>query len=91
MKDDNFGFAVILSGNGSGGPYLYRSGPARPASTNPNKDAPDHYQTTYYSKTKIVVFYSLIDQLAVNKPMVCPLKIARILRRYQDEKLNMYH
>ena len=23
-------------------------------------DAPDHYQTTYVSKTKIVVFYSLI-------------------------------
>ena len=24
-------------------------------------DAPDHYQTTYVSKTKIVVFYSLSD------------------------------
>ena len=25
---------------------------ARPASTTPNMDAPDHYQTTYDSKTK---------------------------------------
>ena len=32
----------------------YRSG------YTPNMDAPDHYQTTYDSKTKIVVFYSLI-------------------------------
>ena len=31
-----------------------------PASTTPNIDAPDNYQTTYDSKTKIVVFYSLI-------------------------------
>ena len=34
--------------------------PALPASTTPNMDAPDHYQMTYDSKTKIVVFYSLI-------------------------------
>ena len=26
-------------------------------------DAPDHYQTTYVSKTKIVVFYSLTNSL----------------------------
>jgi hypothetical protein len=32
---------------------------ARPASTTPNMDAPDNYQTTYDSKTKIVIFYSL--------------------------------
>ena len=31
----------------------------RPASTTPNMDAPDNYQTTYDSKTKIVVLYSL--------------------------------
>ena len=31
----------------------------RPASTTPNMDAPDNNQTTYDSKTKIVVFYSL--------------------------------
>ena len=32
------------------------------ASTTPNMDAPDNYQTTYDSKTKIVVFYSLNDK-----------------------------
>ena len=30
--------------------------------TTPNMDAPDHYQTTYDSKTKIVVFYYLIER-----------------------------
>ena len=30
----------------------------RPASTTPNMDPPDNYQTTYDSKTNIVVFYS---------------------------------
>ena len=29
-------------------------------------DAPDHYQTTYDSKTKIVVFYSLIQGLSIS-------------------------
>ena len=37
----------------SGGPYLYRSGY--------RMDTPDNYQTTYNSKTKIVVFYSLSE------------------------------
>ena len=32
---------------------------ARPASTTPNMDTPDNYQTTYDSKTKIVIFYSV--------------------------------
>ena len=34
---------------------------ARMASTTPNMDAPNNYQTTYDSKNKIVVFYSLIN------------------------------
>ena len=33
--------------------------PARPASTTLNMDVFDNYQTTYDSKTKIVVFYFL--------------------------------
>ena len=31
------------------------------ACTTPNMDPPDNYQTTYDSKTKSVVFYSLSD------------------------------
>ena len=31
-----------------------------------NTGQPDHYQTTYDSKTKIVVFYSLTDGLGID-------------------------
>ena len=54
--------------------------PARPASTTPNMDAPDNYQTTYDSKTKIVVFYSLIhfkdiNYAAVDGAVDCKFKL----------------
>ena len=51
IKDDNFGFAVMLSGNCQVRPYLEYY--------DTNTGPPDNYQTTYDSKTKIVVFYSL--------------------------------
>ena len=50
----------MLSGNCQAGPYLYLVDTRRPASTTPNMDPPDNYQTTYDSKTKNVVFDSLI-------------------------------
>ena len=55
IKHNNFGFAVMLSGNCQAGPHLY------PGIHSPNMEPPDNYQTTYDSrddsKTKIVVFY----------------------------------
>ena len=42
----------MFSGNCQAGPYLYR--------ITQNMNPPDNYQTTYDSKTKMVVFYSLI-------------------------------
>ena len=38
---------------------MEREAAARPAPTTINMDPPDNYQTTYDSKTKVVVFYSL--------------------------------
>ena len=60
IKDDNFGFAVImLSGNCEADP-LFGVVDASLAGIHygTNMDLPDNYQTTYDSKTKIVIFYS---------------------------------
>ena len=50
----------MLSGNGQAGP-LFEVVDAGLAGihNDTNMDPPNHYQTTYDSKTKIVVFYSL--------------------------------
>ena len=55
IKDNNFGFAIICC---QAGQYLYRSEGRHPPLQ--IMDPPDNYKTTYDSKTKIVVFCSLI-------------------------------
>ena len=50
----------------------------RPASTTPNMDTPQNYQTTYDSKTKIGVFYSLNIQQMWWKFLILPNTIPGI-------------
>ena len=71
----------MSSGNGQTGPYLYHS---VPAFTTSNNGSPDHYQTTYDRKTKIVVFYSLINNAFPNTSTICEgLHIFWVLRIFQ--------
>ena len=101
-KKDNVGFAVMLSGNCQAGQLLgVVDADLAGIHYDTNMDPPDNYQTTYDSKTNIVVFYSLSNACMstfiggiiksknkiwlVDKSIVIPLKVTMVIRNLLND------